>query len=157
MTRHEEFSQATGVPVFFCDAYSPWQRGSNENTNGLLRQYFPKKTHLSLTSAEQLLAAVDEFQPPTPPSPRMADSARGLLASRRCADRMNHRRHGSVFTCRRHGITAARLRIERPCPSGGLALGVLQPLAIGPQPGFRASSVRLCAARSTAASRRRGW
>ena len=35
MSRHAEFSKTTGVPVFFCDAYSPWQRGSNENTNGL--------------------------------------------------------------------------------------------------------------------------
>ena len=49
------------MPVFFCDAYSPWQRGSNENTNGLLRQYFPKKTNLALTTPEQLVAAVDEL------------------------------------------------------------------------------------------------
>ena len=47
LTRHHDFSAATGVPVYFCDAYCPWQRGSNENTNGLLRQYFPKKTDLS--------------------------------------------------------------------------------------------------------------
>jgi len=42
MARHRDFSIATGCPVFFCDPHSPWQRGSNENTNGLLRQYFPK-------------------------------------------------------------------------------------------------------------------
>ena len=46
------------MPVFVCDAYSRWQRGSNENTNGLLRQYFPKKTNLALTTPEQLVAAV---------------------------------------------------------------------------------------------------
>ena len=42
MAEHARFSIASGVPVYFCDPRSPWQRGSNENTNGLLRQYFPK-------------------------------------------------------------------------------------------------------------------
>jgi IS30 family transposase len=42
MAQHADFSVVTGCPVFFCDPHSPWQRGSNENTNGLLRQYFPK-------------------------------------------------------------------------------------------------------------------
>ena len=46
MAQHARFSVATGVPVFFCDPRSPWQRGSNENTNGLLRQYFPKRSNL---------------------------------------------------------------------------------------------------------------
>jgi transposase, IS30 family len=47
MTRPTEFTSATSIPVFFCDAHCPWKRGSNEN-NELLRQSFPKKTDVSL-------------------------------------------------------------------------------------------------------------
>ena len=48
MAGHTAFSVATGVDVYFCDPHSPWQRGSNENTNGLLRQYFPRSSDLAL-------------------------------------------------------------------------------------------------------------
>ena len=53
MAEHRRFSVETGVEVYFCDPRSPWQRGSNENTNGLLRQYFPKgKSLAGVTQAE---------------------------------------------------------------------------------------------------------
>ncbi|MEU2496540.1 IS30 family transposase [Streptomyces sp. NPDC007883] len=61
MAHHYAFSKASGVPVYFCDPHSPWQRGSNENTNGLLRQYFPKGTNLSKYSREDLDAVVAEL------------------------------------------------------------------------------------------------
>jgi len=56
MAAHAEFSLATSMQVYFCDPHSPWQRGSNENTNGLLRQYFPKSADLSRCTAAQLNA-----------------------------------------------------------------------------------------------------
>ena len=61
MADHVRFSTATDMDVYFCDPHSPWQRGSNENTNGLLRQYFPSKADLSLHSAAHLNAVAREL------------------------------------------------------------------------------------------------
>lgn len=61
MARHTDITATLDVPVYFCDAHAPWQRGSNENTNGLLRQYFPKRTDLSLHGPMHLKVVENEL------------------------------------------------------------------------------------------------
>jgi len=61
MAEHVRFSVATGVAVYFCDPKRPWQRGSNENTNGLLRQYLPRTTNMQTLTQDQLDAIAAEL------------------------------------------------------------------------------------------------
>ena len=61
MGAHHQITMATDMPTYFCDPSSPWQRGSNENTNGLLRQYFPEGSDLSRHDAEDLGAVAAEL------------------------------------------------------------------------------------------------
>ncbi|MEO7147193.1 MAG: IS30 family transposase [Terrimesophilobacter sp.] len=61
MAAHQDFTAATGIPVYFCEPHSPWQRGANENFNGLARQYFPKGTNLALHSRTQVTQVMREL------------------------------------------------------------------------------------------------
>ncbi len=61
LAKHAELTQATGMPIYFCDPQSPWQRGTNENTNSLIRQYFPKKTCLAKHSQKALNAVATQL------------------------------------------------------------------------------------------------
>ncbi|MBS1674498.1 MAG: IS30 family transposase [Actinobacteria bacterium] len=86
MFQHERIEQATGVKIYFADPHSPWQRGSNENTNGLLRQYFPKGIDLDQITDEQFRDAVDELN----------DRPRLVLADRSPAQLMRRWRRTAI-------------------------------------------------------------
>ena len=61
LSAHAELARIAGVPVFFCQPHSPWQRGSNENMNGLIRDYFPKGTDLAVHTAERVAEVAAEL------------------------------------------------------------------------------------------------
>ena len=116
MARHRTITRSLGAPVYFCDSHSPWQRGSNENTNGLLRDYFPKGTVLSAHSPQHLLAVENELN--SRPRHVLDDRApaelfAALLASEKsvCVATLTRTRPagtGPGFTRRRHSVAMAR-------------------------------------------------
>ena len=84
LAHHQQITAATGTQVFFCDAHSPWQRASNENMNGLLRDYFPKGTDLSVHSAQELTRVAAEVNE----RPRKTLAGRGPQT---CSTTRSHR------------------------------------------------------------------
>jgi hypothetical protein len=124
MAEHARFRADTGIPVYFCDPHSPWQRASNENANGLLRQYLPRAADLRRFSQADLdRIAVERRRPPST-DPRLQDTLTGTHNGVALAMGPTRERPGTASYCRRHrgrlaGAAAAPVRVRRDCRCSG--------------------------------------
>ena len=117
MAEHRRFSVETGVEVYFCDPRSPWQRGSNENTNGLLRQYFPKGKSLAGVTQAELDRGRPQAQRPPPPNARVPDPR---PTTHRADRRAPHRRVRALISLRPTAFARQRPDRMRRCGRSGV-------------------------------------
>ena len=134
MASHPQLRAGTGLAVYFCDPHSPWQRATNENTNGLLRQYFPKGTGLSQAQPRRPRRSCRGTQRPPPQDTRLEDPGRsdGRAAGRR--RRLNNGRDEGGGWRRRSPPEGCRAAYGRPsglkaayAPPAAAACGALTP------------------------------
>lgn len=125
LAQHADIAAALGMPVYFCDAHSPWQRPSNENTNGLLRQYFPKGSNLHVHDAPELAIVAAELN--DRPRKTLAWATPGRPVHQIAAGRAHRRAGGTPRPGTRQDGAMPDMRREHPEPQPGMPPVVHRP------------------------------
>ncbi|HWY00575.1 MAG TPA: IS30 family transposase, partial [Mycobacterium sp.] len=121
MVRHAVITTALSMPVFFCDPHHPWQRGTNENTNRLLRQYLHKNADLSTFTQDELNVIAAKTQPPPASSTQLGHPSQGVRHNRAETAAAGARVAGAVLGCDHDSMAAGGLpeldvaRVQRWC------------------------------------------